>query len=57
MMQGDVTLNFFEKHSKLFIQATPPLNDSADFHTHYLVTHYWIKFFKVTVYAKSLTIG
>ena len=41
MMQGDVTLNFFEKHSKLFTQATPPLNDSADFHTHYLVPYYW----------------
>ena len=51
MMQGDLTLNFFEKHSKLFTQATPPLNDSADFHTHYLVPHYWIKFLKVNVYA------
>ena len=57
MMQGDVTLNFSEKHSKFFTQATPPLNDSADFHTHYLVPHYWIKFLKVNVYAKSLTIG
>ena len=44
---------FFEKHSKLFTQATPPLNDSADFHTHYLVPYYWIKFLKVNVYAKS----
>ena len=62
MMQGDVTLNFSEKHSKLFTQATPPLNDSADFHTHYLVPYYWTplldslldKFLKVNVYANRL---
>ena len=54
MMQGDLTLNFFEKHSKLFTQATPPLNDSADFCIHYLVPYYWIKFLKVNVYANRL---
>ena len=65
MMQGDVTLNFFEKHSKLFTQATPPLNDSADFHTHYLVPYYWTplldslldKVFEGKRVCESLTIG